>query len=199
VTDGRVAVFLDRDGTLNVDVGYLSSPDEMRLIPGAAEAVRLLNDREILTCVISNQSGVARGYLSEADLVPIHARMQAQLAAGGAHLDRIYYCPHHPTAGHPPYNVECNCRKPRTGMLQQAAKEFSVNIHKSYVIGDKALDVKVGRAAGAYAILVRTGYGETALDECHRAGVVPDFVAPTILEAVNHIVHHLEGESSHHA
>jgi D-glycero-D-manno-heptose 1,7-bisphosphate phosphatase len=199
VTDGRVAVFFDRDGTLNVDVGYLRSPDEMQLIPGAAEAVRQLNDRQILTCVISNQSGVARGYFSEADLIPIHDRLQQQLAVAGAHLDRIYYCPHHPTAGHPPYNIDCTCRKPRPGMLQQAAREFAIALDRSYVIGDKALDIEVGKAAGAYAVLVLTGFGGSSVEECRSNGVTPDFVAPTIVEAVNHIVHHLEGESHHHA
>jgi D-glycero-D-manno-heptose 1,7-bisphosphate phosphatase len=198
VTDGRVAVFFDRDGTLNEDVGYLRMPEEMRLIPGAAEAVRLLNDRQILTCVISNQSGVARGFLTEADLIPIHDRLQEQLAAAGAHLDRIYYCPHHATEGRPPYNIDCTCRKPRTGMLRRAAEELSIALAKSFVIGDKALDVEVGKAAGAYAILVLTGFGGSSIDECRRSGVTPDFVAPTIVEAVNHITHHLEGESQHH-
>ena len=199
MTDGRIAVFFDRDGTLIEDVGYLRTPDEVRLIPGAAEAIRMLNDRQILTCVISNQSGVARGLLTEADLVPIHDRLQRMLAAAGAHLDRIYYCPHHPTDGRPPYNIECTCRKPRTGMLQRAASELPIALEKSFVIGDKTLDIEVAKAAGARSILVLTGYGRLSVDECRRAGIVPECIAPTVAEAVMFIVQHLEGELHPHA
>jgi len=194
VTDGRIAVFFDRDGTLIEDVGYLRTPGEVRMIPGAAEAVRMLNDRQILTCVISNQSGVARGLMTEADLVPIHERLQQLLAAAGAHLDRIYYCPHHPTEGRPPYNIECTCRKPRTGMLQRAASELPIALEKSFVIGDKTLDIEAAKAAGTRSILVLTGYGRSSVDECRRAGIVPEFVAPTVAEAVMFIMQHLEGE-----
>lgn len=199
MTDGRIAVFFDRDGTLIDDVGYLRTPDEVRLIPGAAEAIRMLNDRQILTCVISNQSGVARGLLTEADLVPIHDRLQRMLAAAGAHLDRIYYCPHHPTEGRPPYNIECTCRKPRTGMLQRAASELPIALEKSFVIGDKTLDIEVAKAAGTRSILVLTGYGRSSVDECRRAGIVPECIAPTVAEAVMFIVQHLEGELHPHA
>jgi len=199
VTNGRVAVFFDRDGTLNEDVGYLRTPEELQMIPGAAEAVRLLNDRQILTCVISNQSGIARGLLSEDDLAAIHRRMEAELAEGGAHLDRIYYCPHHPTQGRPPYNIECSCRKPRTGMLDEAAGELSIALPRSFVVGDKTLDIEVGKASGTRTVLVLTGYGRTAVDECRRNGITPDYVAPTVLEAVQFITHHLEGDLHPHA
>jgi len=199
VTDGRIAVFFDRDGTLNEDVGYLRTPEELRLLPGAADAVRRLNERGILACVISNQSGVARGLYTEADLAAIHKRMEADLAGGGAHLDRIYYCPHHPTEGRPPYNIDCSCRKPRTGMLQQAAREFAVDLHRSFVVGDKALDIEAGRAAGTRSILVLTGYGQTAARECRNTGIPPDHVAATVLDAVTYILHHLEGETHSHA
>ncbi len=199
MTDGRIAVFFDRDGTLIDDVGYLRTPDEVRLIPGAAEAIRMLNDRQILTCVISNQSGVARGLVTEADLVQIHDRLQHLLAAAGAHLDRIYYCPHHPTEGRPPYNVECTCRKPRTGMMQRAASELPIALNKSFVIGDKTLDIETAKAAGTRSILVLTGYGRFSVDECRRAGIVPEFIAPTVAEAVMFIVQHLEGELHPHA
>ena len=178
MTDGRIAVFFDRDGTLIEDVGYLRTPDEVRLIPGAAEAIRMLNDRQILTCVISNQSGVARGLLTEADLESIHARLQGILGAVGAHLDRIYYCPHHPTEGRPPYNIECACRKPRTGMLRRAASEFPIALETSFVIGDKTLDIEAAKAAGTRSILVLTGYGRLSVDECRRAGIVPRLHRP---------------------
>lgn len=199
MTDGRIAVFFDRDGTLIEDVGYLRTPDEVRLIPGAAEAIRKLNDRQILTCVISNQSGVARGLLTEADLVLIHDRLQRMLASAGAHLDRIYYCPHHPTEGRPPYNIECTCRKPRTGMLQRAAGEFPIALEKSFVIGDKTLDIETAKAAGTRSILVLTGYGRSSVDDCRRAGIVPEYITPTVAEAVTFIMQHLEGELHPHA
>lgn len=199
MTTGRLAVFFDRDGTLIEDVGYLRSPDEVRLIPGAAEAVRLLNDRQIPAYVVSNQSGVARGLLTEADLVGIHHRLAQDLAVAGAHIDRIYYCPHHPTEGRPPYDIACNCRKPGTGMLQRAADEFQIALDRSFVIGDKTLDIQAGIAAGAHSILVLTGFGRTSAQECRGSGIVPDFTAPTVVEAVKFIMESLEGELHHHA
>jgi D-glycero-D-manno-heptose 1,7-bisphosphate phosphatase len=199
VTNGRLAVFFDRDGTLIEDVGYLRSPGEIHLIPGAAEAVRLLNDRHIPAYVVSNQSGIARGLFSEQDLVEIHRRLAEELAAAGAHIDRIYYCPHHPTEGRPPYNIECNCRKPGIGMLQHAAEDFQIALHRSFVIGDKLLDIQAGKAAGARSILVLTGFGRTSVQECRNNGIVPDFTAPTVVEAVNYVVESLEGELHHHA
>lgn len=199
MSEGRAAVFFDRDGTLIEDVGYLSNAAGLRMIPGAAEGVRRLNDRGFLTFVISNQSGVARGYFSEQDLVPIHQRLEAELANAGAHLDHIYYCPHHPTRGRPPYDVECTCRKPRTGMLEQAVKEFNVDLRRSYVIGDKFADVKVGHNAGTRTVLVLTGYGPSAVQECREAGITPDAVRPSAAEAVAFIMEHTEGDAHHHA
>jgi D-glycero-D-manno-heptose 1,7-bisphosphate phosphatase len=199
VTDERMAVFFDRDGTLIEEVGYLRTPDEVRLIPGAAEAVRRLNDRRITTCVISNQSGIARGLLTEADLLQIHKRLQRDLAGAGAHLDRIYYCPHHPTEGRPPYNIECSCRKPGIGMLQRAAEELPISLAQSFVIGDKTLDIEAGARAGTKNILVLTGYGKTSAEECHRKGLRPEFTGPTVVEAVEFIMQHLEGELHPHA
>lgn len=169
------------------------------MLAGAAEAVRLLNKRQILACVISNQSGVARGLLSETDLAAIHDRLEAELAGEGAHLDRIYYCPHHPTEGRPPYNIDCSCRKPRTGMLQRAAAELSINLERSFVVGDKTLDIEAGHAAGSRPILVLTGCGHSAVEECRREGIVPEYVAPTVLDAVLYITQHLQGDMQPHA
>ena len=199
VNNGRVAVFFDRDGTLIEDVGYLASPEGLRLIPGAAEAVAQLNRRNVLTCVVSNQSGVARGLFTEADLVPIHRRLDNELAARHARLDRIYYCPHHPTEGIPPYNRMCDCRKPATGMLDQAARELGVALGRSFLVGDKTIDVQTGIAAGAKAILVLTGFGAASLDECRAEGITPAFVAPTVVEAVKFILQQLEEDGEKHA
>ncbi len=182
-----MAVFLDRDGTINEEVEFLRTPDQLRLIPGAGAAIRTLNERGIPVCVISNQSGVARGFLTESDLVPIHARLERELSKDSARLDRIYYCPHHPTEGRPPYDVACPCRKPATGMLEQGARELDIDLTRSFVVGDRIVDVQAGKAVGATTILVMTGYGQNALEECRRDSVVPECVAPSIGEAIQFI------------
>jgi len=169
------------------------------MIAGAGKAVRNLNERSLLTFVVSNQSGVARGLLTEADLVPIHKRLEEELARDHAHLDRIYYCPHHPTLGTPPYRLSCDCRKPQTGMFQRAAEEFGVDLRRSYVVGDKVADIEAGRAIGAHTVLVLTGYGPSSLHECRASGAVPDAVKPTVAEAVEYILQQLEGDVQNHA
>jgi D-glycero-D-manno-heptose 1,7-bisphosphate phosphatase len=199
VNNGRIAVFFDRDGTLIEDRGYIASPDGLQMIPGSADAVAQLNRRNILACVVSNQSGVARGYFTEADLVSIHHRLDEELAARHARLDRIYYCPHHPTEGIPPYNVVCDCRKPATGMLVKAAHELGVALDRSFVVGDKTIDVLTGIAAGAQAILVMTGFGAASFDECRAEGITPAYVAPTVVEAVTFILQQLEEDGEKHA
>jgi D-glycero-D-manno-heptose 1,7-bisphosphate phosphatase len=194
VTGGRIAVFLDRDGTLNEEVNFLRTPEELEMLPGAAASVRALNDRGIVVCIISNQSGVARGFIKEEDLVPIHAKLERELDRAGAKIDRIYYCPHHPTEGKPPYNVVCSCRKPGIGMLQQAARDFGVDLGRSFVVGDRIVDVQAAQAAGATSILVLTGYGPHALEDCREKGVVPDFTAVDISEATGIILQQTNGE-----
>jgi D-glycero-D-manno-heptose 1,7-bisphosphate phosphatase len=191
-------VFFDRDGTLIDDVGFLKNPADLRMIPGAAEAVRTLNALRIPTCVVSNQSGVARGYIEETDLTSIHARLQDELRRAGAWLDRIDYCPHHPTAGIPPYNIVCECRKPLPGMLHRAASALQIDLRRSFVIGDKTIDVQTGRAVGAAGILVLTGYGKVSQEECKALGVQPDYVAPGVADAVRFILTKI-GEQNPHA
>ena len=195
MTARRPAVFFDRDGTLNEEVEFVSAPEQLRLIPGAGRAVRAVNESGFLALVISNQSGIARGLFTEADLIPIHAKFEQDLAASGGRIDRIYYCPHHPTAGIPPYRVECDCRKPRTGMLLQAERELDADLGNSYVIGDRIVDVLAGRNAGAKGILVLTGYGATSVEECRDRGIVPDHVAPSVEEAVKFILNEHKGVS----
>jgi D-glycero-D-manno-heptose 1,7-bisphosphate phosphatase len=193
MTNGQPAVFFDRDGTLNEEVEFISTPEQMQLIPGAGRAVRAVNERGFLAFVISNQSGIARGLFTEADLIPIHAKFQKDLGASGARIDRIYYCPHHPTAGIPPYRVDCDCRKPRPGMLHRARKEMGVDLSRSYVVGDRIVDVLAGRNAGAKGILVLTGYGTSSVEECREQGIVPDHIAPSVGEAVNFILSECKG------
>ncbi len=199
VRDGRAAVFFDRDGTLIEDVGYLRNAAGLQMIPGAGKAIRALNERDFLVFVVSNQSGVARELFSEADLVPIHQRLETELARDHARLDRIYYCPHHPTIGKSPYTMSCECRKPQTGMLRRAMEDFPVNPRRAFVVGDKVADMKAGLAAGARTVLVLTGYGPSALQECQSTGLTPDAVRPSVVEAVEFILQQSEGDVHYHA
>jgi D-glycero-D-manno-heptose 1,7-bisphosphate phosphatase len=154
----RRAVFLDRDGTLNVEKEYLYRPEDWEWIPGAIEAIRLLNAAGFVVVVTSNQSGVARGYYNEQAVRDLHATVDRWLKAEGARVDGYYYCPHHPQYG---AVRDCDCRKPAPGMLLAGAREHDIDLKKSYVVGDKSADVGAARAVGATPILVATGYGKT--------------------------------------
>lgn len=153
----RCAVFLDRDGTVNVDVHHLRRAEDLRLIPGAGEAIARLNAAGYVVVVVTNQSVVARGLASEADLARIHAELRRQLVAYDAILDGIYHCPHHPDYGDPP--MVCDCRKPAPGMLLRAAVEHGIDLGCSIMVGDSETDLQAGWAAGCRCALVRTGYG----------------------------------------
>src|SRR4029434_7770359 len=153
------AVFIDRDGTLNDEVGYVNHLSRFRLFDFAAKAIRLLNEAGWRTFVVTNQSGVARGFFDEALVERVHSYMLQQLARDEARVDGIYWCPHHPTAGQPPYRQECDCRKPLPGLLHRAARDFNLDLAKSVVIGDRYLDVNMAHQAGAKGVLVLTGYG----------------------------------------
>jgi D-glycero-D-manno-heptose 1,7-bisphosphate phosphatase len=152
------AVFIDRDGTINEEKEYLYRTDEFAFIPGAPQAIRLLNEAGFLVIVVSNQSGVARGYYTEEDVHLLHRHISAQLESFGARVDAWLYCPHHP-AGRGSYALPCRCRKPLPGMLLEAAGRFDIDLESSIMIGDKLVDVEAGSAAGCRTILVRTGYG----------------------------------------
>ncbi|NUN70000.1 MAG: HAD family hydrolase [Bacteroidetes bacterium] len=154
------AVFVDRDGTINVDVDFLSSPGQLQLIPRSADAIRELNELGIPVIVVTNQSGIARGLYSEADLAAVHAALDAMLKTAGASVQRYYYCPHHPSEGIAPYVTACRCRKPSPGMLLDAQREFGFDLTRSFMVGDKRIDMEAGRAAGTTTVQVGTGYGE---------------------------------------
>lgn len=179
-----LAVFVDRDGTINVDVDFLSSPAQLQLIPRSAEAIRELNDLGIPVVVITNQSGIARGIFSEQDLTAVHDALDRILEEHGASVARYLYCPHHPTDGIAPYVTVCDCRKPKTGMLEQAQKEFGFDLTRSFVVGDKKIDVQAGRNAGAVSIQVATGYGERERDS---AAPFRDHYAADLFDAVQYI------------
>ena len=182
----QVGLFFDRDGTLNTELDFLSRPEELQLIPNAARAIREANDFGVKVFVITNQSGIARGLFTEVDLAAIHKRLISMLGHEGARVDAIYYCPHHPTYGQTPYKKACNCRKPKPGMLKQAAKEFGIKLSSSFVIGDRCIDMQAGKAAGCTTALVLTGYGSVEPRDCGTAHTV-DFVARDAYEAWLHI------------
>jgi len=161
VLDGSAlkrAVFVDRDGTINVERDYLYRIEDFEFIPGAPEAIRLLNEAGFLVVVVTNQSGVARGYYTEEDVEILHRHIAAELAKAGARVDAWHYCPHHP-AGRGSYSLPCRCRKPLPGMLLEAARRHNIDLAASVMIGDKLADVEAGIAAGCRTILVRSGYG----------------------------------------
>jgi D-glycero-D-manno-heptose 1,7-bisphosphate phosphatase len=172
----RPAVFLDRDGVLNEEVGYLARLEDVRLLPGAAESVKSLNDAGFVTVVVTNQSGVARGYFTEDHVKATHDLIQTMLAEHGAKIDRFEYCPFHPTDGLGVYRRETTCRKPQPGMLLRAAAELGIDLAQSWIIGDRLSDVEAGFAAGCQgSFLVRTGYGsQVELPADSRAVAVAD-------------------------
>ena len=182
------AIFIDRDGTINEDTGYVSTPDELIIYPWAAEALRLINESGLKAIVITNQSGVARSLYTEDALRAIHTRMAELLEREGARVDAIYYCPHHPEIGDEQYRRACQCRKPQPGMLEQAAREHDIDLSSSYVIGDKASDMNLAANAGARGALVLTGYGSETLANRERWPCEPAIVADNLLEAVKLIL-----------
>ena len=170
------AVFLDRDGTINEDRGYIRRPSELQIIPGAAPAIRALNERAIPVVVISNQSGLARGYFTRNDLNEINSHLIALLAQDGASVDAIYFCPHLP-------DDSCSCRKPATALVERAAKKLGVRC--SYMVGDKGTDIALARGIGARAVLVKTGHGS---EELAHLAEEPDFIAEDLSLAVGWIL-----------
>jgi D-glycero-D-manno-heptose 1,7-bisphosphate phosphatase len=175
----RAAVFLDRDGTLLDELGFLARPADLRLLPGAAAGVRALNQAGLAVVLVTNQSGIARGLFSEADLAAIHARLAQELERAGAHLDALYHCPHHPEQGQPPLRRACSCRKPEPGLLLLAARELGLDLARSWIVGDSVRDLEAGRRAGIPGrVLVLTGKGQATL-----AGLAPEQRAQTLVVA----------------
>ncbi len=168
------AVFLDRDGTIARDVSYCSKAEDFALFPDAAGAIKLLNAAGFRVVVVTNQSGVGRGYFTEETLAQIHQKMERELREQGAFVDAIYYCPHHPDDG-------CECRKPKGGMFRKAAERFGIEFDKSFMVGDMAKDIEAGKALGCKTVLVKTGSNFTD-------SVSPDYAAQNILEAVQWII-----------
>jgi len=189
----RRAVFLDRDGNINRDVGYPGSYDLIEIYPYSFEAVRRLNQAGLLAVIVTNQSGVGRGLIEESRLRDIHARMQEAFRLHEAHFDGIYYCPHHVSSRNPAYGRDCDCRKPQPAMGLRAAADLGFDTSASFMVGDKVEDIQFGLNLGARPILVLTGYGRESLPKLEAQGIEPAHVAQDLLDAVDWILKE-EGE-----
>lgn len=185
----RPAVFIDRDGTISHEVGYINHISRFRPYPWSVDAVRLLNRAGILAVLATNQAGVARGYYPESMVHAVHGELRRALDAGGARLDGLYVCLHHPSVGEPPYRQDCNCRKPKPGLLLDAARDLDIDLRRSWMVGDRGGDVALAHRVGARGALVMTGYGRGEMG--HLSGGwarQPDLVAENLLVAVTRIL-----------
>jgi D-glycero-D-manno-heptose 1,7-bisphosphate phosphatase len=192
----RRAVFIDRDGTISEEVGYVNHPSRYRVFPFAAEAIKLLNGAGWLAVLVTNQAGVARGYFTEDVITAVHALLARELEREGARLDAVYYCPHHPSVGEPPYRSDCDCRKPKPGLITRAAVEHDIDLARSWMIGDRYGDVELARNAGVNSALVLTGYGRGEFEYQRESWQrEPDLVAENLLEAVREILS--RGDEAH--
>jgi len=183
----RPAVFLDRDGTLIEEAGYLDRLERLIFFPFSVDAVRLLNHAGLAVVIVTNQAGVARGIFPESFVAEAHAHLSERLQAGGAAVDGFYYCPHHPDGTVEPYRRSCDCRKPGDAMLRRAAAELDLDLARSTVVGDRWHDIEAGSRAGARTVLVRTGYGRTE-EQRPKPGVAADAVTDNLIEAVSWIL-----------
>ena len=181
------AAFIDRDGTIIEEVGYLDRPERVELYPWSSSAIRALNRAGVRVIMVTNQSGVARGFFTEAVVEQVHRHIAALLTAGGAHMDAYYYCPHHPDGKVPGYAKVCDCRKPARGLVDRAVDEFGIDPARSFVVGDRWLDVALANAVGAKGVLVRTGYGETEERKPHK-DVKADAVVDNLIAASSWIL-----------
>ena len=187
----RRAIFMDRDGTICEEVGYVNHLSRSRLLPHSAEAIRLVNGAGFLAIVATNQSGVARGLFDEDLVNAVHRQLAERVESSGGRLDAIYYCPHHPREGSPPYRQDCDCRKPKPGMLLRAAQEHGIDLARSYMIGDSLVDLAAGGAAGSGVVHVLTGDGRGLFDhQRDRFTVPPLHTAEDLLAGVRWILEH---------
>ena len=183
------AVFIDRDGTISEEVGYINHPSRFRVFPYAATAIKHLNESGWLAIVVTNQAGVARGYFTEEMIKTVHADMTSELERAGARLDAVYYCAHHPSVGEPPYRFDCDCRKPKPGLITRAVQDFDIDLAGSWMVGDRYSDVELARNAGVQSMFVMSGYGRGEWEHQRESWTEqPDQVAEDLLEAVRVIV-----------
>lgn len=182
-------IFLDRDGTINEEVHYLHRTEDLKLLPGVAEAIRTFREHGYRIVVVTNQAGVARGYYTEADVRKLHEYMNQRLKEQGAWIDYFFYCPHHPEHGIGEYKKVCHCRKPDTGLFEMAEKYYQPDKEHSWMIGDKLLDVQAGRNYGVHTVLVGTGYGtEVHREQQEKGEMLYDVYAETLMDAARTII-----------
>ncbi len=188
-TGRRRAIFLDRDGTVSREIGYMTDVARLELLPRTATAIGSINRSGFLAILTTNQSGVARGLFPESSVRRAHDRLRTLLARRGAYLDAFYFCPHHPSEGRPPHRLRCECRKPRTGLPERAARELGLDLNSCYVVGDTRKDLEMARRVGATGVLVLTGYGRGEW-KIHRSGFhsPPAFIAEDLHQAVDWIL-----------
>ncbi|HYE65668.1 MAG TPA: HAD family hydrolase [Pyrinomonadaceae bacterium] len=185
----RRAAFIDRDGTISEEVGYVNHPSRYRIFPYSAEAVRLLNNAGWLAILVTNQAGVARGYFTEDLIGAVHGALKQDLERAHARLDAIYYCAHHPSVGEPPYRLDCDCRKPKPGLIQRAAEDFNIDLAESWMIGDRYSDIELARNAGVRSAFILSGYGRGEWEYQRPSWKhEPDLVAEDLLDAVRRII-----------
>ena len=183
------AVFMDRDGTISEEVGYINHASRFRLFSYSAAAIKHLNENGWLAIVVTNQAGVARGYFPEAMIETVHADMTKQVDDAGGRIDAIYYCAHHPSVGEPPYRFDCDCRKPKPGLIMRATEDFDIDVSNSWMIGDRYSDVELAHNAGVKSMLVMSGYGRGEWEHQRTSWTMqPDLVAENLLDAVQAIV-----------
>lgn len=191
----RPAVFLDRDGTLVEEAGYLDRLDRLVIFPWSIDAVRLLNRAGFAVVVVTNQAGIAKGFFDEAFVQETHRFLDSKFAAAGACVDRYYYCPHLPDAAVEVYRASCDCRKPRPGMIRAAVRDLGIDVARSYVVGDRWLDMEMAQAAGATGILVETGYGKTEASRPPK-NVAAAAVVANLIEATSWILRQVDDGKS---
>jgi D-glycero-D-manno-heptose 1,7-bisphosphate phosphatase len=184
----RAAVFLDRDGTIIAERGYLVRREHLEIFPGTGDALRLLTRAGFATVVITNQSAIARGLIDEPFLHRLHQTIDTRLGSSGGAIERYYYCPHFPDARVERYRQRCHCRKPAPGMIEQACRDMNLDPARSVMVGDRWLDVACGRAAGTRALLVRSGHGSSEADIAPPEGVRADAILNNLMEAVGWIL-----------
>ena len=191
----KPAVFIDRDGTINEQMGYINHVSRFKILPRVPQAIRMLNRHGFLVLVVSNQSGVARGYYPMDLVETIHHLMVARIKEKQGVIDGVFFCPHHPAGSVPEFSRECNCRKPKTGLIEQACKSFEIDLRRSFVVGDMCTDIELAHRAGLKGVLVKTGYGLGEIEYIlSRKAAKPAHIAEDLLDAVRWIMRGGDGD-----
>jgi D-glycero-D-manno-heptose 1,7-bisphosphate phosphatase len=193
----KPAVFIDRDGTINEEMGYVNHVNRFRILPGVPQAIRMLNRHGFLVLVVSNQSGVARGYYPLDLVKTLHQILLTRIREKKGSIDEIFFCPHHPAGSIPEFSRDCDCRKPKIGLIQQACKSFEIDLQRSFVVGDMCTDIELAHRAGLTGVLVKTGYGLGEIEYIlPQKTAQPAHIAEDLLDAVRWILGRRDGDQS---